>query len=62
MVNPEGFCYIILFFLVIYVTVKLIKRETQHRREHQDQWDMRDIVTFDLLARDDIWEDDDNGE
>jgi len=59
MFNPEGFCYLILFFLVIYVTVKLIKRETQHRRERQDQWDMRDIVTFDLLTRDDIWDEDD---
>jgi len=36
MVNPEGFCYLILFFLVIYVTVKLIKRESQHRQERQD--------------------------
>jgi len=59
MYNPEGLCYLILFFLVIYVTVKLIKRESQHRRERQDPWDMRDIVTFDLLTRDDIWDEDD---
>lgn len=62
MYNPEGFCYLILLFLIIFVTVKLMKSKPKRRQEHQDEWDMREIVTFDLLTRDDVWDDDDCGE
>lgn len=62
MYNPEGLCYLILLVLRITVAGKLIKHEGKHRQEIENKWDLRDIVTFDLLTHDDICEDDDGGE
>jgi len=52
----DGFCFVVLVMVITFTLI--LKWTTKHQSNHQSDVDLRDIVTFDLLTRDDVWEDD----